>query len=102
MSRMGSVLRWLWERYLALERVAGAGLPRTRLQRWAAAHPLRFGAYVAVPVSLGGLLWARGPGSALVALIIGPVMGSLYSMFIVMDRALRSRLRRRMGLHTED
>ena len=89
------------QRYLAAERVAGAGLPRTRLQKWAARHPVRFGAYIAVPVSLVGLLWAEEPGSALVALIFGPVLGGIYSMLIVMDRAMRSRLRRRMGLHDD-
>lgn len=104
LCRMGTVRQSLWEKYLAVERVVGAGLPRTRLQKWAASHPIRFGVYVAVPISLVGLLWTKGPGSgsALVALIFGPVMGSIYSMIIVMDRALRSRLRRRMGLRNED
>lgn len=91
----------LWDRYLAVERVAGAGLPRTRLQKWAARHPVRFGAYVSVPISLMGLLWAEEPGSALVAMIFGPVLGGIYSMVIIVDRALRSRLRRRMGLSEE-
>ncbi len=102
LCRMGTGRQSLWERHLAVERVAGAGLPRTRLQKWAARHPVRFGACVAVLISLVGLLWAEEPGSALVALIFGPVLGGVYSMTVIMDRALRSRLRRRMGLNEED
>jgi len=92
----------LSERYLAVERVAGAGLPRTRLQKWASRHPVRLGVYIAVPVTIGGLVAAEKPGSVVVALIAGPGLGAIYSLMVIMDRVLRSRIRRRMGLDSED
>ncbi|MFE2539618.1 hypothetical protein [Actinacidiphila glaucinigra] len=90
------------EMYLAVERKAGAGLPRTRLQRWVARHPVRFGVWIAIPTSLGGLLFAKEPGAVVVALAFGPVLGTLYSLMAVADRSIRAALRRRMGLDNAD
>lgn len=92
----------LTERYLAVERVAGAGHPRTRLQKWASRHPVRLGVYIAAPVTIGGLLIAENPGSVMVALIAGPVSGAFYALTVITDQLLRSRLRRRMALDSED
>ncbi|MFG2481098.1 hypothetical protein [Streptomyces fagopyri] len=92
----------LMERYLAIERVVGAGLPRTRIQKWASLHPIRLGVYIAVPVTIAGLLVPGKPGSWVVVLIGGPVMGALYSLMVILDRAFQSRIRRRMGLDIDD
>lgn len=102
MCRMRTWGQTLMERYLAVERVAGAGRPRTRLQKWVSRHPVRLGVYIAVPVTIGGLLVAEKPGSVVVVLIAGPVFGAIYSLMAIMDRVLRSRIRRRMGLDSED
>lgn len=102
MCRMRTWGQTLTERYLAVERVAGAGRPRTRLQKWVSRHPVRLGVYIAVPMTIGGLLVAEKPGSVVVVLIAGPVFGAIYSLMAIMDRVLRSRIRRRMGLDSDD
>lgn len=102
MCRMRTWGQTLTKIYLAVERIAGAGLPRTRLQKWVSRHPVRLGVYIAVPVTIGGLLVAEEPGSVVVVLIAGPVFGAIYSLMAIMDRVLRSRIRRRMGLDSED
>ncbi|MFF2385590.1 hypothetical protein [Streptomyces sp. NPDC058108] len=99
---MRTVGQALMEKYLAVERVRGVGLPRTRFQKWVSRHPVRLGVYIAVPLTVAGLLIPGKPGTWVVVLIAGPAIGAGYSLMAVLDRSLRSRIRQRIGLDTDD
>lgn len=99
--RMGSWGQWLVERYPAVERRHGAGLPLTRVQRWVGRHPVWFCLCIAIPVSFGGALFAREAGGVVVALIFGPALGAVYSVLVIGDRTVRGRLRWHMGFRDE-
>ncbi|OKK15594.1 hypothetical protein AMK16_27115 [Streptomyces sp. CB00455] len=73
----------------------------TRFQGWVTKHPVQLGVYIAVPVSLGGVLFAEEPAGVVVALIFGPVLGAVYTGVAIADRAVRVRLRRRMEFRDE-
>ncbi|WP_255310890.1 hypothetical protein [Streptomyces viridosporus] len=82
--------------FWALDRALGGRRRPTRLQRWAARHPVRTGLYLAVPFTL--FFWMVSPegepDAFLFAVPGGLLVGSCIGFFVFLERLRQRRLER--------
>ncbi|WP_369141817.1 hypothetical protein [Streptomyces sp. R44] len=84
---------WAWDRALGGQR------PPTRIQKWAARHPVGTGLCAAVPSTLFLLLLSREeePDDPLFAVMSGLLMGLIFGLTAISER-LRQRRLKRLGM----
>ncbi|MFE7528221.1 hypothetical protein ACFU7Y_21250 [Kitasatospora sp. NPDC057542] len=96
---MANWRRSLGDVFWAVDRALGGQKRPTRIQKWAARHPIGTGLCMAVPFTLFFLMLSREeePGDPLFAVVFGLLLGLVFGLTAVSER-LRQRRLKRLGI----